>query len=436
MNHSPGSIIAVVFLFISFSLSARVPDEYYSIARGKSGAELKIAVITDIHFLSPRLAGESEALYTFEKSTGRNVTDQHKVLDKMLGELVKENPDILLVSGDITNHGERQSHLDFIERLRPLQKRGTRIFVIPGNHDINIPGAKAYTDVKAIPVENISKEEFAKLYRSFGYGDALKKDSASLSYLSAVGEDTWLLCFDSSRYDEYTTGSITGGRIRPQTMAWALSLLQEAKEKEVRVLGMMHHGLVEHMAYQAVFFPDYLVDDWKKNADILADAGLKVIFTGHFHSSDISRHTSPAGNTIYDVETASLAQYPFAWRIMTMDDTNLSIDTRFVNDIPGNARFEEESRQRLETITRRVAQRKLNALGMPLPAATMEALTDVIVKLNMMHVRGDEKPDPEMERAIRMFASLLGDEAEIEEFTFDFPPEDNNVVIPLESIER
>jgi len=431
MNHSPGSIVAVVLLFISFSLSARVPDDYYSIVRGNSGSERTIAVITDIHFLSPRLAVEGEALYAFEKSTGRNVTDQHQVLDQVLGDLIREKPAILLLTGDITNHGERQSHLDFIEKLRPLQKRGTRIFVIPGNHDINIPDAKAYSDVKATPVESISKEEFAKLYLSFGYGDALKRDPASLSYLTAVDEDTWLLCFDSNRYDEYTTGSISGGRIRPQTMTWALSLLQEAKEKGVRVIGMMHHGLVEHMAYQAAFFPDYLVDDWQRNADILADAGLKVIFTGHFHSSDISRHTSPAGNTIYDVETASLAQYPFAWRIMTMNDTTLSIDTRFVNDIPGNARFEEESRQRLETVTRRVAQRKLNALGMPLPAATMEALTEVIVKLNMMHVRGDETPDPAMERAIRMFASLLGDEADIEEFTFDFPPEDNNVVIPL-----
>ncbi|MBK5195184.1 MAG: metallophosphoesterase [Proteiniphilum sp.] len=431
MNYSSGSILAVVFLFISFSLSAQVPDEYYSIARGKSGAELKIAVITDIHFLSPRLAGESEALYAFEKSTGRNVTDQHKVLDKMLGDLVKENPDILLVSGDITNHGERQSHLDFIEKLRPLQKRGTRIFVIPGNHDINIPDAKAYTDVKATPVENISKEEFAKLYRSFGYGDALKKDSASLSYLAAVDEDTWLLCFDSSRYDEYTTGSITGGRIRPQTMEWALSLLQKAKEKGIRVIGMMHHGLVEHMAYQSAFFPDYLVDDWEKNADILADAGLKVIFTGHFHSNDITLRTTPKGNTIYDIETSSLAQYPFAWRMMILDECNLSVDTRFVDKIPGHAAFEEESRQRLEMITRRVAKGKLIAMGMPLPATTMEAFTDVIVKLYMMHVRGDEKPDQEMERAIRMFASLLGDEAEIDEFTFDFPPGDINVVIPL-----
>lgn len=397
---------------------------------------LKIAVITDVHFLSPQLAKEGEALTAFEKSTGRNIADQHKVLDQLLADLAKEKPDILLVTGDITNHGERQSHLGFIKKLQPLQKQGTHVFVIPGNHDVNIPDSRAYTGDKATSAENISKEEFTELYHSFGFGDALDRDTVSLSYLAAIDEDTWLLCFDSNRYDENTTTSITAGRIHPQTMAWALSLLDEAKEKGVRVFGMMHHGLLEHMPYQSAFFSDYLVDDWKENAEILADAGLKVVFTGHFHSSDITMHTSPAGNTLYDVETASLAQYPFGWRMMRMDDGNLYVETHFVKDLPGNPGFREESRQRLESISRRVAKSKLNALGMPLPTATMEALVDVIVKLNMMHVCGDEKPDPEMELAIRMFASLLGDEAEIEEFTFDFPPGDNNIVIPLESVRK
>ena len=420
-----------IFLLILFLLST-----FFVESASSDNDSLKIVLITDIHFLSPLLAGEGEALSAFEKSTGRSVADQHKVLDQLLGDLVKVNPDILLVAGDITNNGERQSHHDFIQKLLPLQSRGTSVFVIPGNHDVNIPNAKAYTDKKATSVANISKEEFTELYHSFGYGDALKKDSASLSYLAEITENTWLLCFDSNRYDEPSSSSITGGRIRPQTMKWALTLLQKAKEKGIRVIGMMHHGLVEHMPYQSGFFPDYLVEEWEKNADILADAGLKVIFTGHFHSNDISLRTSPAGNTIYDVETASLAQYPFAWRIMTMDDSGLSIDTRFVNTIPGNAAFEEESRQRLETITRRVARNRLEGMDIELPERTLEALTDVIVKLNMMHVRGDEKPDREMELAIRMFASQLGGEAEIEEFTFDFPPEDNKVVIPFKVGER
>jgi endonuclease I len=48
MNYSLGSIVAVVFLFVSSSLSAQVPDGYYTAARGKRGADLKTALFTII----------------------------------------------------------------------------------------------------------------------------------------------------------------------------------------------------------------------------------------------------------------------------------------------------------------------------------------------------------------------------------------------------
>ena len=59
----------------------------------------------------------------------------------------------------------------------------------------------------------------------------------------------------------------------------------------------------------------------------------------------------------------------------------------------------------------------------------MPLLTNLIVKLNMIHVKGDEKADPEMQLALRLFASYLGNEMETKDFSFDFPPEDNNLVI-------
>lgn len=397
---------------------------------GTTGA-IKIAVISDIHFLDGQLTSEGTALSAYEKATGRNINDLHKVLDVVLADLCDEAPDLLLVTGDITNHGEKQSHLAFIEKLRRLHNQGIRILVIPGNHDINIPDAKTYRGSKATPTETVSKEEFAEIYAPFGYSDALKRDRTSLSYLAEVTDSVWLLCFDSNRYDEHVTTSITSGRILPETMTWALDILREAKERGIRVFGMMHHGLVEHMPYQATFFPQYLIDEWEKNADLLADAGLKVVFTGHFHANDITRRTSSAGNEIYDVETASLAQYPFAYRIMMLDDTALSIDTRFVESVPSNPDLGSLYKDKLEAITRRVAERRLEGLGISMSQETFDVLTDVVVKLNMMHVKGDEKPELEMKKTILTFADLMESEVDPDSFVFDFPPEDNRVVIPL-----
>jgi len=400
-------------------------------ASSKQTGAVKIAVISDTHFLDMKLISDGEALSAYEEATGRNINDLHSVLDKVFADLLNEAPDLLLVTGDITNHGEKQSHLGFIEKLRTLQDRGTRILVVPGNHDINIPDAKAYRGDKASPTESISKEEFEELYASFGYSDALKRDETSLSYLSQITDSVWFLCFDTNRYREHRTSSITGGRILPQTMSWALDILHEAKEKGITVLGMMHHGLVEHLLYQSTFYPQYLIDDWEKNADLLADAGLKAVFTGHFHANDVTKRTSPAGNAIYDIETASLAQYPFAYRIMTLGDNKLSIESRFVTSIPGKSDLVASYKDKLESITRRETEKRLKELGMPMSPETFKAFTDVIAKLYMIHVKGDERPYPAMKLAIRIFADQMGSDFDLKSVEFDFPPEDNRVVIPL-----
>ncbi len=392
---------------------------------------VRFAVMADVHYLSADLVNEGPALKGYEKATGRDVNDLHEVLDVVLADLVKERVEVLLVVGDLTNHGERQSHVDVTKKLLPLVESGVRVFVVPGNHDVNIPNARAYVGELAAPVPTISAEEFAEIYALFGYGDALSRDEASLSYLSAINDTTWILAFDTNRYDEHTDRPITAGRIRPQTMEWALKILDKARKDNITVLGMMHHGLVEHMPYQSAFFSDYLVEEWERQADRLADAGLKVVFTGHFHSNDVSQRVSPAGNRIYDVETASLAQYPFAYRIMELKEGQLSIDSRFVTSIPGNPDLKADYRERMKTIARRVARGRIEGMGLPMPEETLDALVNLIARMSVMHARGDEKPDEGMKEAIEDFAALLGGEADMESFTFDFPPEDNRLVIDL-----
>ena len=207
----------------------------YTDSNNGIGEALKFTVITDIHYLSPRLAEAGKALSNFEEASGRKTHELHEVLHQVLADLGKEAPHLLLVSGDLTNHGERQSHLDLIELLRPIQKAGTRIFVIPGNHDVNIPDARAYKGDTSSRVEGITPGEFAQFYGEFGYDHALRRDSASLSYLAEIGEKTWLLAIDSNRYQEYQTTSVSAGRILPETLAWALQILREAKEKGIQL---------------------------------------------------------------------------------------------------------------------------------------------------------------------------------------------------------
>ncbi len=391
-----------------------------------------VAVFSDVHYLSPSLAGKGKALADYESATGRNTNDMHAILDEVLANIQQFAPDILLIPGDLTKDGARQSHLDFKAKLLPLAKRGTRIFVIPGNHDVNVPTAKKYDGDKTEPIANVSPGEFAEIYADFGYGNALRRDSASLSYLAAINDSLWLLCFDTNRYAEYKTSTISSGRILPQTLSWTLEILREAKKSNIKVMGMMHHGLVEHMPYQSTFFASYLINDWQKNAAILADAGLKVVFTGHFHANDASAFTSSAGNTITDVETGSLAQFPFPYREMVLKKGNLHISTAFVQSIPGKPFFADEYRQKLEKQINAVAGNRLSSLGLPLPEDARSALVQMIVKMNLLHVQGDEVLDDDLRQRIENFGALMDDpDIDLKNFQLDFPPADNTLDLCL-----
>jgi predicted phosphodiesterase len=393
---------------------------------------LKMAVMSDIHFLGTDLAQSGEALTKYENATGRNVNELHAVLDETLKQIEAASVNALLICGDLTNHGERGSHLELIRKLTSLKQKGIRIYVIPGNHDVNIPDAKAYVGDESSPTQTVSAKEFSELYAPFGYSGAIRRDSASLSYLSALTDSLWLLSLDSNRYNEYTATSISGGRLLPQTVQWAMDILSEARSKNITVLGMMHHGLVEHMPYQATFFPNYLVEDWKKLAAEFADAGMPVVFTGHFHANDISSLTSANGNTIYDVETGSLSQYPLPYRLIEIDGNTLKIDSHFIQSVEGMPNLQEKYQEKMERYAKASAEAQLSRLKIPLAEETRRALADLLSQINILHVAGDEKVDAETAEAIQKLAESVGDENfDAKSFQLDFPPADNHLTLSL-----
>lgn len=398
---------------------------------GFAQEKVKIAVVSDIHFYSSSLAPTNEAKQNYQRQTGRNLSVLHEVLDTVISRISTQNPDFLFIAGDITHHGERQSHLDFVEKMRPLREKNIQILVIPGNHDVRIPNAKKYTDTETSPTASVSAKEFAEIYADFGYGTALKRDTASLSYLTQLNDNTYLLCFDTNRYAEHTKNSISSGRILPSTLQWALEILRKANKNNIKVLGMMHHGLVEHTPYQSTFFPAYLIADWQEKASILADAGMEIVFTGHFHANDATSFTTPSGNTITDVETGSLAQYPFPYRLMELTKNQLTINAFFVESIAGMPELASIYRQKLHANAISIAESRLNALGLPLPDETKNRLIELIAQMVVLHAKGDEIADEKTRKNIESLSVMLdNDDAELM-LQLDFPPADNHLVIEL-----
>lgn len=391
---------------------------------------LRIGIISDTHYLSEKLMDEGYAIDNYIHTSARDIKNVPALLDSVISEYAKSNIQVLLISGDITKDGEKQSHIDFVNRLKPLQDKGVRVFVVPGNHDINTNKAKRYVGNKTFDTDNTTPEDFATIYSNCGYKNAIKRDPASLSYLSSLNDNTWLLTIDIAR-GQYRKNGIKSEMISSQTEEWILDILKEAQEKQIRVLGMMHWGLVEHLPYQTELFPRYLIHDWKRLAGLFADNGMKAIFTGHFHSNDISAFNTNSGNTIYDIETGPLCCYPFVYRLAELTEEGINISTKRISSLPRVPMLAEQNKALLKLLVEKTAAQKLKSFGFSTDDKSTKELTDIVSRLFLLHVAGDEKIDETLKKRMTQLSELLGtyDEDETVIPELDFPPADNNILI-------
>ena len=246
----------------------------------------------------------------------RKLLAESAAIDKSaIDAVVAQQPDILLVSGDLTKDGEYVSHIAVSNLLARMAASGTKVFVIPGNHDVNNANALSFNGSITTPVPNVTPNQFSSIYAPFGYNQAIAKDPNSLAYVAEPAPGLWLLCMDSCQYSpgqDPTEGSFT-----PQRLSWITNELALARANGKVVIGMMHHGLMEHFPGQKTLFPEYVVDNYQTLAPLFASYGVKVVFTGHFHAQDVVQGTFN-GNTIYDIETGSTVTYPCPYRLIDL----------------------------------------------------------------------------------------------------------------------
>jgi len=96
----------------------------------------------------------------------------------------------------------------------------------------------------------------------------------------------------------------------------------------------MHHGLLEHFSGQKKNYYDFVVDDFQTVSEMFAKNGLKIIFTGHFHATDITMNSFADSSFIFDIETGSLVSFPASFRTITLNtDSTVNISTTRIKEI-------------------------------------------------------------------------------------------------------
>lgn len=353
-----------------------------------------IWIASDLHYFSSSLTDHG-SLFTemTEQADGKNTQYIEEIADAFLAEAEKAKPDALILSGDITFNGEKQSHIDLAEKLQKLQDMGIAVLVIPGNHDIANGYARNYFDSRSEWVDSVSSEEFADIYKNLGRKDAVSADPNSYSYLYDVNDQISVLFLDANTEEN-------PGLISEQTMAWAQEQLARCNAEGKTVFSVTHQNV---MTQNMMIADGYVIKNQTSVKLMLMEHGVTLNMSGHIHAQHYAYNAR-----FYDIASGSLAIAPHQYGVLTIDaDSNATYQTQRtdVSEWAQNhglgdafADFAEESQDFFDANSRRKSEEYVASL--PLSDTEKQSMVDFAVQMNsdffsgILYAEQDPAEDP------------------------------------------
>ena len=313
--------------FISVILSIAIMMSIVAIGvSAEDDGVMSFAVASDLHYVEPTEEIEENIDDPIFYYANRRAQMEHEsgfIIDEFLRQCAEDdNCEFVLIPGDLANDGKiiLQQHLDVAEKLRKFEKEtGKPVYVIDGNHDLGY-------DCETTP------EIFKEVYNEFGYDEALVVSEDNCSYTADIGKNYRLIAADSCDPSKSTEDGLTTDRL-----SWIVEQANQAKKDGKYPILMMHHNLLDHLPAQRLISRNFIVRFHYSTAEILADSGIKLVFTGHEHCSDAATYTSLLGNVIYDFATTSLSMYPLEYRMFHITDEEIRYENKKITQIDTQA---------------------------------------------------------------------------------------------------
>lgn len=441
-------LMAIAFCSIALASCLSNEDNIAGPSPAESKTEYSIFVMSDIHVMAPELLVDKGAAFEkYIKTDPKLLKESGEVLQTVADVVLEKKPDLVLIPGDLTKDGEKVSHELVVSILERIRTAGIPVIVIPGNHDIDNPEGVYFLGEKTRPAERTSTEQFAQLYRDYGYTrPETVRDPASLSYSCEPLPGLVLICLDSNLYEENLfvergdsiDHNQTAGRIREVTLQWMWQQADAARAAGKQVIAMQHHNAVEHYDGQATLQAPYVVKDYQKVAQGMMEHGIHLVITGHQHLQDIAQYklaTEVKTDSLIDISTGATVSHPNAWRTITVnsDFTQWNVGTGYIKSIPSMADIQKECYNRSASNivgglvwhineywpTIESYRSQFSDLGLPptlLPATPqetgqllMEYMGGSLREAYMIHMTGNENENPRSQAVIADFEKGLKD---------------------------
>lgn len=175
-----------------------------------------------------------------------------------------------------------------------------------------------------------------------------------VSYLVEPVEGVWLLALDANVYvpkenlsglgddsKDFNGASIGFNNVlthKKHLITWVGKVVNEAKKRNKKLVAFSHYPMVEFNDDASEELKELFGDSKmqlhrvpkEEVAKAFADAGLQLHFGGHMHINDTGVRTTEKGNTLFNIQTPSLAGYMPAYKLLTFS----GIDEVVVETIP------------------------------------------------------------------------------------------------------
>ena len=277
---------------------------------------IKFYLLTDTHYFEKSLGAEGKAFENYMSREQYFMKESGTIVESVFNKIADDkDTDIVIIPGDLTKNGEKESHKAFLKQLYKLKESGKKIYVITAGHDYN-EHSFAFKNDERIEVEGADFADLYDMYYDFGYSEALAFDKRTHSYIAQIADGVRMLAINCDSYQN------PKGTMDDELISWAKIQLDKAKEDGCSVFAICHYPIIPSLPVFDLV-GDAKIKEWRKVASFLADNGVELILTGHMHIQSINEFYSESGNRLIDICTSCLVGSPAKYRKIIVDENSV-----------------------------------------------------------------------------------------------------------------
>ena len=259
-----------------------------------NGTRFKFAHVTDTH------------ISTQGKNGAAMKADSIQIFEDVVSQLNEtEGLDFILFGGDNFDNSEK-GVADLNEVLRLTEKLKTPYYIQFGNRE-----------AASLPKDDpLSKEQFTRKFQGHGFnGDSFWWSASPLKDVTVLGLDTSI---EGRNY----------GAISDEQLKWMKKEIAIYRNDFVIIL--THHLFLPTWRPKTIpkWEKNYLIGNSVEVMPVLENApNVKLILSGHHHATNVQIR-----NGLPYIATPATVQYPHAFRIISVDSSNASLEFRQIRD--------------------------------------------------------------------------------------------------------